>query len=588
MIVRIENSIDREMPVGSRLSWFKRYPPFSLKGRYLAAQSLLQAGEKTTGERMLRLLWAEPSLSLEIERELLGKYRQHLSRADHKARLENLLWQGQRDSASRMYKLAGRDLELLGRARLALRYDAPDVEWAIARVPKQLRNDPGLFYERSRWRLDNGKPDTALDLARATPNLAAPGGNPGAKWWKNQEALARLAITGRDYKTAYRMAITHAFKPGQDTALFAEAEWLAGWIALNFLDRPKVALPHFTRLYEAVTFPTMRARGAYWSARAAAALGDAKAAAGWYASAAGYPSTFYGQLAMTQRAGAAVPRTALDNSPMPDKSAIAAFAKQELAMAVKLLLQMQRNKDARQFFEALLHTSKTPQSFQLSAMLATSLNRPDFGVLAARLASREGVWLFEPGYPVITLARDVGGPAGPEIALILALSRQESSFNPEAISPAGARGLMQLMPATAREVARSLRVKYEESLLTNDPAYNTRLGSTYLSKMLRRYDGSYVMALAAYNAGGSRVNAWSRLHGDPRRPDADVIEWIELIPFSETRNYVQRVMENVGVYRLRLGNAADPFRLDRDLARGRTSAQTRDAPVSLKGRRKTS
>lgn len=320
----------------------------------------------------------------------------------------------------------------------------------------------------------------------------------------------------------------------------------------------------------------MRARGAYWAGRTAEASGDAASASQWYANAANFPVTFYGQLAVA-RGRINYSSAALDNAPMPASAEIKAFAKQDLVRATQLLLRMKRDKDARQFFQALVDTSKTRQTFRLAALFAQQNNRPELGVLAAKLAGREGVWLFEAGYPVINLPKSTG--AGPEAALILAVARQESNFNIAAVSPAGARGLMQLMPSTAREVARSLKVSYQESLLTLDPIYNTRLGSSYLSQMLRKFDGSFVMALAAYNAGGSRAINWARLHGDPRLEGTDVVDWIEQIPFSETRNYVQRVMENVGVYRLRLGNAADPFRLEQDLVRGRDPAQSNDNPM---------
>ncbi len=578
MQVRAEHSLEASISLARRLSWFKRYPPHSIRGRYMAAETFLQSNDATTGVKLLREVWGDGGLPLEIEREILQKYRRHLSPADHKARFENLLWRGQRDAAQRMYRIVDKDLELLGRARLSLRYNAPDVERAISKVPRTYRNDPGLFYERTRWRLENSKPQSALELARELPKLSIPNGDAGELWWKHQDALSRMALAERDYGTAYRVAATHAFTAKEDTALFAEAEWLAGWISLRFLHKPEQALPHFTRMHEAVAFPTMRSRGAYWAGRAAEAKGDKQTAARWFATAANFPATYYGQLAMARRGGIALPHAMLDNTALPDKGARQAFSQQELVRATQLLLHMKRDRNARQFFQALVETSKSPQSYRLAAMLAQENNRPELGMLAAKLASREGVWLFEAGYPVINLPKNVDRNGGLEDALILAVSRQESGFNTAAISPAGARGLMQLMPATAKDVARSLKVSYQENLLITNPVYNTRLGSFYLSQMLRRFDGSYALALAAYNAGGSRANAWSKLYGDPLRPDTDVVDWVEQIPFGETRNYVQRVMENVGVYRMRLGNTADPFRLDRDLMRGRDPAQSYDAP----------
>lgn len=577
MIMRAEHSLAQSIPPVQALQWFKRYKPLSIRGRFLAAKAFLQTGDSQTGLQLLRDLWVEVSLPLELEREILEAHGRFLTSVDHKIRFENLLWHGQRDAAQRMYRFVGRDLELLGRARLSLRYSAPDVQRAISLVPVIYRSDAGLFYERARWRMQNGKPQTALDLARETPRLNNPNGNAGEIWWKQQDTLTRLAIEVRDYPTAYRVAAIHPFTAAQNTALFAEAEWLAGWVSLRFLNKPEQALPHFTQLYEAVAFPAMRARGAYWAGRAAEASGDAGSASHWYAKAAIFPATFYGQLAAA-RGRIKISPAALDNAPLPASAEIDAFAKLDLARATRLLLQMKRDKSARQFFQALVDASKSGQSYRLAAQFAQQNNHPELGILAAKLASRKGVWLLEAGYPVVNLPNNGSVSGWPESALILAVVRQESNFNIAAVSSAGALGLMQLMPATAREVTRSLKVSYNQSLLTSDPVYNTRLGSFYLSQMLRKFDGSYVLALAAYNAGGGRANNWARLNGDPRLQETDVVDWIELIPFSETRNYVQRVMENAGVYRLRLGNAADPFRLEQDLQRGRAQAQSYDTP----------
>ena len=574
LVVRAEHSFMQTMPLRERVEWFRRYPPFTAKGKYQAAQTFLEAGDHKAGQRFLREVWREGGFELDMERQILRNHGHLLDRQDHIARFDGLLWRGQRDAAVRMVKLVGRDMELLGVARLALRYRAPNVETALARVPKLLRTDPGLFYERVLWRLNAGKPELALELAHhAGGSLRAPQTALGNQWWKHQETLARLALDKKDFKTAYRVAATHNFQPPDEAAPFAEAEFMAGWIALRFLKQPATAFPHFTRLYNAVTSPISRSRGAYWAGRAAEAKGDQKAAKFWYGEAARYPVSFYGQLAAEWNGGAVV-RAALDNTKRPTRQELNTYAQQELARATQILLSANKDSLAKQFFTALVESSRNPQDYRLAAAFATELQRRDFGVLAAKRAGNEAVWLFEEGYPVLNLPQDLGGRNGPEIPLILALSKQESGFNVGAISPAGAMGLMQLMPATAQEVARKIKAPYAPQRLIQDPVYNLRLGTAYLDRMLANYDGSYVMALAAYNAGGSRVTKWSGLNGDPRKATTDVIDWIELIPFSETRNYVQRVMEGVGVYRLRLGVTGDPFRIDTDLIRGRPAQRT--------------
>lgn len=573
MTVRAEHSFLSAMPLRERMEWFRRYPPYTAKGKFLAAKTFLEARDQKTGLRILRELWREGGFDTDVERQILHEYGGLLDRQDHIARFDGLLWRGQRDAAIRMFKLVGRDQELLGKARLALRYRAPDVEAALSRVPNLLRTDAGLFYERIHWRLNNGKPDLALELAhQAAGSLRPPHSPVGDIWWDHQESLARLALEKKDYRTAYAVASTHNYQLPDDAAPYAEAEWLAGWIALRFLNKPATAFPHFTRLYHAVVTPMSRSRGAYWAGRAAEAKKDAKAAKYWYGEAARYPVSFYGQLAAEWNGGAVV-RAALDNTKRPSQQELNTYAQQELARATHILLSLNRDSQAKQFFQALLEQSRKPQDFRLAGAFANSLDRRDFGVLAAKQAGREAVWLFEEGYPILNLPKEVTWTNGPEVALVLALTKQESGFNVKAVSPAGAQGLMQLMPATAEGVARQLKVPYSPKRLF-DPVYNLRLGTAYLGHMLDNYDGSYVMALAAYNAGGSRVVKWAARNGDPRKSTTDMIDWIELIPFSETRNYVQRVMEGVGVYRLRLGVTGDPFRIDSDLLRGRPAQKT--------------
>lgn len=584
MIVRAEHSFLASMPLRERAEWFRRYPPHTAKGNFLAADTFMEANDHKSGLRILRELWRNGGFETDIERQILGKYGHELDQLDHIARFDGLLWRGQRDAAVRMFKLVGHDQEMLGKARLALRYRAPDVEVALSRVPNTLRADAGLFYERVHWRLNNGKPDLALELAHnAASSLRPPQSPIDNIWWSHQEELARLALSKNDYKTAYAVGATHNYQLPEEAASFAEAEWLSGWIALRFLKQPGVALQHFIRLYNAVKSPVSRSRGAYWAARAAEARGDRKVAKFWYGEAARYPVSFYGQLAAEWDGGTFV-KASFDNTQRPTEKELNTYAQQELARAAQLLLSVNKDTLARQFFLALLNQASKSQDYRLAGAFATALQRRDFGVLAAKMAGRDAVWLFEEGYPVLSLPSDIAWRNGPEIALILALAKQESGFNAKAVSPAGAQGLMQLMPSTAQGVARTLKIPYSPQRLT-DPVYNLRLGTAYLDHMLGNYDGSYVMALAAYNAGGSRVSKWVSNNGHPLKSSTDMIDWIESIPFSETRSYVQRVMEGVGVYRLRLGIAGNPFRLNADLMRGRP-AQSIQAPPPSKPARK--
>ncbi|GER00569.1 hypothetical protein JCM17845_11920 [Iodidimonas gelatinilytica] len=325
---------------------------------------------------------------------------------------------------------------------------------------------------------------------------------------------------------------------------------LAGWIALRFKDRPAQALEHFQTLNSVVTLPVSLARGAYWSARAAEAMNDPALARRWYETAALYPTVFYGQLAV-DRLGDAL--NALKTRPLePSPQARTLFEQNPLVKAARILAKMGQDYPLGLFVRHLAQQADTPEQSILAASLGQDLERPQMGVIAAKAAVQDGAIMIENGYPVIALA---DAPADSH-SLILSIARQESQFNPKAISHVGALGLMQLMPATANRMSRQLQKPYSRERLLSDPAYNLELGSTYFAQLLKRYDGAPMLALAAYNAGAGSVSRWLNDYGDPRIQATDPIDWIEMIPYSETRNYVQRVLEAAPVYALRLGDSA--------------------------------
>jgi soluble lytic murein transglycosylase len=462
------------------------------------------------------------------------------------ARLDRMLWEGRRSGVPAMLKLVPREQALLAEARVALQSFAPDVSGRIAKVPAALRDDPGLVYDRIRWRRAKGLNEETWEL------LLKPWERDGRrpdKWWLERRIQARNALERGHYSEAYRLAGA----PGQPPsgADYAEAEWLAGWIALRFLKDPKAATKHFGRLYEAVRFPISKARGAYWSARAADARGDRTSALNWYELAARHPTAYYGQLAL-----AALGRRtadALPGEPEPSAEEVRRFEARELVRVVRMLDAAGLGDWIRPFVLRLDEIVEGPGERTLVGRLARDAGRLELAVRAAKQASQDGVTLIETGYPVVETPQ-----GGPERALLLAVSRQESEFNARAVSPAGARGVMQLMPATAKAVAKAIDVAWRPDGL-HEPPYNMRLGSAYLEDLLGAYRGSYVMAIAAYNAGPGRVSRWVKDFGDPRERDGyELIDWIELIPIAETRNYVQRVLEGIEVYRAQLGRSAGP------------------------------
>ncbi|MEX1107878.1 MAG: lytic transglycosylase domain-containing protein, partial [Dongiaceae bacterium] len=446
------------------------------------------------------------------------------------------------------------DHQALAFARIKLRQKDPGVDAALKRVPAALMRDPGLVYERARWRRQNDDWLGAAEMLDPPP----PGAARPELMWRELENAAREALRRGDVSVAYRLAAGHGTSEG---VTFADGEWLAGWVAARFLSEHRLGYDHFTRMYAGVGSPVSLARGAYWAGRAAEGMGDIALAQNWYRSAAENLSAYYGQLA-AQRLGT-LDGIGFDPAPMPTDAEREAFEASELVRLIRLMAELNESDRSRSFFLRMAERFESSADLRLLAELGNSIRRDDYMVTVAKIARTKGTEMLDYLYPVRTLP--AGSPA--EDALVLAIMRQESVFALDAVSSAGARGLMQLMPATAKHVAGKMGIAYEESLLTRDGDYNIRLGSAYVSELLDRYGGSYILAIAAYNAGPARVSEWIAEYGDPRGNDVDIVDWIELIPFSETRNYVQRVLENLQIYRHRLHGTTVALTLEQDLGR---------------------
>lgn len=533
--------------------WFDRHPPLTTDGGVMLGISLIEAGERAEGVAVLRNTWVEGNFGRKQSRGFYKRYRKYLRGEDHRDRLDRLLWDRKFSQARRMMSLVPKGDQILAQARMRLRLFRGGVDWAIRRVPDNLKRDPGLLYERLRWRLRKKRLNDALEiLANPPKDLVRP-----EKWWRERSRAVRPLLAQGRAKEAYQIVHDHGLNAGRE---FAEAEWLSGWIALRFLNRPVDAKRHFERMGDVVRYPISRARAAYWAGRAAEAANDETGARVWYSRAAVHDATYYGQLG-ADRAGSVIkPMSGAD--PVPDAATIARFERSELAGVAVFLNVLGRDKLVRSFIHRLARNSKSASEKLLTGRLARALDRKDLGVGVARHAYRVGISLPSLGYPVIGMPNGV-----PERALLLALARQESNMDPLAKSRAGALGLMQLMPRTARGVSRSLKIRYSRSRLTRDPSYNIKLGRSYLRGLIERFKGSYILAIASYNAGPNAVKRWIRKSGDPRSAKFDAIDWVEMIPYSETRNYVQRVMENLQVYRQRLGVTRVVRSLEADLAR---------------------
>ncbi len=540
--IRAEDAIDSSVPPDAIVSFFAKRTPRTRQGRLQLAGALLQIGRAPEATTLIRKSWIEDDYSPGEEQFVLGSYGYLLRPEDHLARLNRLLWDGKDQQASRMLRLVDPGHRNLALARMRLQAMGSNVDGAIQAVPPALRNDPGLVFDRLQWRRRKGLDQSAQGLLLS---LRSERVRPSA-WWRERSFQIREAINDRDFLLAYRLAATHHQAEGVP---FADAEWLAGWVALRFLNRPTEAARHFERLYEGVSTPISRARAAYWVGRAEAARRRTKSAATWYARAAAYPTTFYGQLASHELGH---PLTyGLFQAPTPSAALRRAFAANDMVQVTRRLCAAGVFHGAGPLVRQLAsEASGNLPGLGLVLDLANRCGRPDLVVSLAKSAEREGAISGVASFPVPDVASLVKpAPGMPEPALLLAVARQESLFDPEAASPAGAQGIMQLMPSTARVAAGALGVQYDRSALT-DPDYNARLGGWYLREQLDQFGGIAPLALAAYNAGPSRVTQWLQANGDPRRgSEYDMIDWIELIPFSETRNYVQRVMEAMQVYR---------------------------------------
>jgi len=502
---------------------------------------------------------------------------------DHSARLDRLLWDNRRSAAQRQRDRLGQGRRALADARLRLMAQRGGVDAAVDRVPSWLENDPGLYYERVRWRRRKDMDqDAAQLLLRYTGDLVR-----AERWWSEREILARRFLRDGDPAMAYRLVQKHGLT---DVAKRAHAEFMAGWIALRFLNDPHTAFGHFSTLYDLVSYPISRARGAYWAGRAAEAAGKKDIAKQWYRSAAGHSTTFYGQLAADRLGMTNPPPTGHENR--IDATEAEAFERDDLVRLVRLLIGLKETRvpiagdempadpdhspmtflaslsDEEALIPFLRHIawrSESATEWIKAAQLARDAGRTEIAVYIARRAAQQGVVLRDLGYPTMAVAGDL--PL--DSALLHALVRQESAFDPAARSRAGARGLMQLMPSTARKIARELSIKgHSTRRLTDDPHHNLVLGSAYLEARLAQYEGSMVMALAAYNAGPHRVDKWLEENGDPRKSLDAAIDWIEAIPFSETRNYVQRILETLPIYRWKLKDERVVLLHPEDLTRG--------------------
>ena len=552
-----EGVMPQALPAGDVIQYFANQKPQTAEGvlRYVAA--LTQSGQQTAATAELTRAWTEMTLSVSGQNQLLAQYGTALAPL-HEQRINNLLWNGDATQAEAMLQLIPAAQVPLAKARIGLRKNANGVDGLINAVPAAQQDDPGLAWERLDWRVRKGLYESSIDLIF---DQSYPQNKLGRAqvWSSRRMGLVREALELGKEKTAYTLASTHGLRETDDD--YAELEWQAGYVALTRHNDPHKALPHFQRFRNAVSSPISLGRAGYWLGRTYEAIGNPAAAVEAYSLGAQHQTSFYGQLA-AERGGLAPDRALAGSLQVADWRS-QRFT-QSGPIQAAMLLHLAGETDLMRRFMLHVQESLSPQESASLAQMALDYGHPFIAVRIAKRIAGDGLVVPQAYYPVTDLAQFQG--AIPR-ELAMAIARQESELNPLAISPAGARGLMQLMPGTAKDVATGLGIEYSKAQLTGDPLYNARLGTSYLAQMLEEFDGSYILAIAAYNAGPHRARRWITQYGDPRTGAVDPIIWIESIPYTETRNYVMRVLESLHVYRTRIDGAPAPLRLTADIRR---------------------
>jgi soluble lytic murein transglycosylase len=546
------------------LTFFENDLPQTGAGALALARAHLRAGEDGAAAADAVLAWRTLAMSAD-ERTAFRKSWGRVLAPHHIARLDMALWEGWERNARAQIPLVSEGWQKLAEARLSLRSSEAGVDAKIAAIPAALADHPGLAYERFKWRMRKGRRPDAIKLLLERSDSAETLGEPWA-WARDRRNLARDRMRDGAVREAYQIAANHHLVEGSD---FADLEWLSGYLALRFLDRPDLALVHFERFRDAIWTPISVGRGGYWLGRAHEALNQPDQALAAYREGAQFQTAFYGLLA-AERANLPINPALSGREDFGDWRQ-ADFTKRSDFQAGLLLLQAGEDVLAERFFTHVAESLDRTGMGQLGQMLM-ELKRPHIQVMLGKRAAKFG---FEIPGPYYALHPDLVKRKFPvPTELVLSIARRESEFDPRVVSGAGARGLMQLMPGTAREVSGDLGLEYRFDGLLSDPGYNATLGSAYLAELADQFGGNAVMMAAGYNAGPSRPIRWMDRFGDPRKGEVDMIDWIEFIPFDETRNYVMRVTESLPVYRARLGRDPLPVPFSQELT-GKTLRRVR-------------
>jgi soluble lytic murein transglycosylase len=538
-------------------AWFENESPLSAKGKLVLARAMIARGDRANAERLVRDAWRNDSMSEDTESTALDLFGALLTPGDQKARMDLLLYGSEHEAAMRAAKRLGSNQVALAKARIAAYRKASNTRALLDAVPHELHGDPGYMFSKIQLLRREEKFAEAAQLLLSAPK------DPGRlynldEWWIERRLLSRKMLDLGQHRTAYLIARDAAL-PARDIYK-TEAEFTAGWIALRFLTDPATAAQHFARIGVGSANPTTLARAGYWQGRAAEAAGRSQDARNAYAAAAGQSTSYYGQLA---RAKLGLPQIELNGAPAARGRGIERL---EIVRAVQLLFELDEREIAIPIF-ADMGENGDPDALVGLGELASRNGDARGMLLLGKAALNRGLPFDFYAYPVTGIPPFKSIGPNVEQSIVFAIARQESAFNPNDVSPANAYGLMQVTPDAGRYVCKRYGASFDLGRLKNDPVYNAALGAAELGGLIEDYRGSYIMTFAAYNAGRGSVKKWIERYGDPRDPKVDAVDWVEQIPFSETRNYVQRIMENLQVYRARFGGGTR-LQIEADLHRG--------------------
>jgi soluble lytic murein transglycosylase len=538
-------------------SWFENESPISAKGKFSLARVMIGRGDRANAERLVRDAWRNDPMSDDTESTALDLFGALITPGDHKARMDLFLYGSEHEIALRAAKRLGGGEAALAKARIAGYHKAANTRALLEAVPNELHSDPGYLFSRIQLLRREEKFAEAAQLMMSAPK------DPGRlynldEWWIERRLLARKMIDIGEHRTAYLIARDAAL-PSRDIYK-TEQEFTAGWIALRFLDDPATAAQHFARIGVGSANPTTLARAGYWQGRAAEAAGRSQEARSAFAAAAEQSTSYYGQLA---RAKLGLPQIELNGVPSARGRGVERL---EIVRAVQLLYELGEGEIAVPIFADMGENGDADALVGLGELAARQGDARGM-LLMGKAALNRGLPFDFYAYPVTGIPpfKSIGPDVEPGI--IYAIARQESAFNPAVVSPAQAYGLMQVTPDAGKYVCKKYGTNFDLNRLKTDSVYNAALGAAELGGLLDDYRGSYIMTFAAYNAGRGSVKKWIDRYGDPRDPKVDAVDWVELIPFSETRNYVQRIMENLQVYRTRFGGGTR-LQIEADLHRG--------------------